>query len=179
MVFTLDIRKGFLKGAKFCLSIDTKWLFIGHRLQTNLAKIYNEFYPIMHEIVGAWFVVTSCWRGMGLAEPKRLLDKIVAESSKCVWHAWVRLNEAASGCFWDLFFFSFFFLKCWTYLILLVSSLEPFFIDVNIWVMVIIIEVIMTNERIGHFPRIFIWLIWSLNTFKCGWYYPRENHWMV
>ena len=59
MVFALDIKEGFLRDAKFCLSIVTKWLFVGRGIQTNLAIIYNQFCPIMHEMVGAsgWQVV--------------------------------------------------------------------------------------------------------------------------
>ena len=55
--------------------------------------------------------------------------------------------------------------------------MEPFFIDVsvNIWVMVIIIGVIITNKRIGHFPMVFMLPLLSVS-FWSTWSYFRLGY---
>ena len=99
----------------YIASIVTKWLFIGHGLQTNLTTIYNELCPLMHEIVGPglwWQVRLTCM-------------------DKSEWSCF----KMFQGLF--IFYILYFFKKCWTYFPS-ISSFEPSFIDINVRVYIYI-----------------------------------------
>ena len=98
-------------------------------------------------------------RGRGLAKSKLLLDKATAESNKCFCHAWISLGV----CCWQVKVLQdvsvTFFFKCWTHLVSFVSSLEPIFVKVSIWIIIIIMWVKGAYLKwIGHFRKgVFIW----------------------
>ena len=99
----------------YIASIVTKWLFIGHGLQTNLTTIYNELCPLMHEIVGPglWWQVRLTYM------------------DKSEWSCF----KMFQGLF--IFYILYFFYKCWTYFPS-ISSFEPSFIDINVRVYIYI-----------------------------------------